>query len=101
MKAATAALAAESQGKFWEVSDLLFKFGKQGTAFSTKTLQDHTLIPSGEFSAALESEDYLKLLNYDIRKGMKLRITSTPTFVIDDTTYVGTIPIDIIEKILH
>ena len=41
------------------------------------------------------------MLTNDIRKGMLLGITGTPTFVIDGKVYQGSIPADILEKILQ
>lgn len=94
------AIHALSAGKFWEVNDLLFELGKQGNSFNTKILSEKTGLTSGEFTKALSYPEYRKYLNLDIKRGMKLRITETPTFVIKGEKYVGTIPPSIL-KVLN
>ncbi|MBU0545399.1 MAG: hypothetical protein KKH97_08685, partial [Proteobacteria bacterium] len=37
----------------------------------------------------------------DIRDGLKLRVTGTPGFVIDDKLYLGEIPADILKKVIN
>lgn len=100
-KMALFAIHALYTGQFWDVNDVLFEFGKQGASFNTKLLAEQTGMTSGELAAAITSVEYQKLLAYDIKKGMKLRITSTPTFVINGQKYVGNIPPSILDKIIQ
>jgi len=93
------AISAQTQGKFWEMNDLLFTIAQSKKSFSTKQLEAKINIPSAVLADALTNKIYQKKLAYDIRIGMKNRIMSTPTFIIDGKQYTGTIPNGIISKI--
>lgn len=82
-KAATAALAAESQGKFWEFHDLLFK--------DYNKLNDKKV---GEIAAALALnqeafEDKMKdpliraKINQDVKEGVDAGVRGTPAIFIN------------------
>ena len=98
-KMALLAVYAMSQNKFWQMSDALFQLARSKESFNTKYLSEKTGIPSRELAGALSHPDIRRLLTLDIWQGMKLRITGTPSFVIDGKVYQGTIPLDILKTI--
>jgi len=98
-KMALLAIYAMTQNKFWQMNDALFQLARSRQSFNTRFLSEKTGIPSKELVAALSHPDIQKQLNHDILKGMKLRITGTPSFVIDGQVYQGFIPPDILKKI--
>lgn len=100
-KMALLAIYATTQGKFWEMNDALFRLGRDKAPFNTRTLALETGIPSGELTAATSNPHIRQLLDNDIRRGMKLRIMGTPSFVIDGQVYQGSIPADILKKVLQ
>ena len=100
-KLALLAVYASTQGKFWEVNDALYSLARKKEPFNTKMLAQITGIPSSESAAALQSPDIKKILTRDIWKGMKLRITATPTFVINGKVYQGSIPPEILDKVIR
>lgn len=91
-KMAQLAVYAMTKGKFWEMNDVLFEIGRSKMSFSTELIAGKTGINSGELVWAIEHPDLRKIIDIDIRRGMKLRITSTPSFVIDGKVYSGSIP---------
>lgn len=97
-KMALLAIYAMTQGKFWEMNDALFQFGRTKMPFNTKYLAEKTGIPARELTVALSHPDIKKMLNHDILIGMKKRITATPTFVINDKVYTGFIPPEILDQ---
>ncbi len=90
-----------SKDKFWEMNDVLFEIGRKKESFDTQYLAEKTGIPSGELVAALSHPAVREQLDRDIRSGMKLRILATPTFIIDDEIYTGSIPPDVLKSILE
>jgi protein-disulfide isomerase len=98
-KMALLAIYAMTQNKFWQMNDALFQLARSREPFNTRYLAEKTGIPSPELVAALSHPDTNKLLNLDIRQGMKLRITGTPSFVIEGKVFQGSIPLDILQKI--
>ncbi len=57
-------------------------------------------IPTKELATALSHPAIATALHNDIRKGMKLGITATPSFVINGKVYVGSIPSEIINAVI-
>ena len=99
-KMALLAIHAESKGKFWKMNDLLYKLGGTGQDLDLMEIADATGIDAHELAAALEHPFYRERLAVDIRRGMKLRILGTPSYIINGVVYQGNIPPDILSGIL-
>lgn len=97
-KMAMIAIYAVSKNKFWEMNDALYAMGREKEPFNTRTLAAMTGFTSGELAAATRHPQIREILLYDIRQGMKREIIGTPTFVIDDKVYAGSIPATILQK---
>jgi len=95
------AIYAASKGKFWEMNDALYQMGRDKKPFNTRTLAETTGFSGGELAAATQHPQIREFLSHDIRQGMKLGITGTPTYVIDGKVYEGSIPREILEKIMQ
>jgi uncharacterized membrane protein len=100
-KMALMAISAVQTGNFWKVNDVLFQLARSKKPFSTEELAGLTGIPSGAFVQALDEPRYRKLLQIDIHRGMKLRMTATPSYVIDDEVYQGGISLEILKEIIQ
>ncbi len=101
-KMALLAIYASLRGKFWQANDALFKLGRDKKTFNTKMLAKATGLSAGELAMAVQDRGNLvyRLLLRDIRKGMKLGITGTPTFVVHGKVYSGSIPPNILQPVL-
>lgn len=83
-----AAEAAAKQNKFWEMHDLLYE-QQQSWAASTnaqRILEDYATqlgLNSDQFKKDYASADISAIINADIDAGNKLKVNSTPTFVIN------------------
>lgn len=97
-KMAQLAIYAVSKKRFWETNDLLYEIGRNKQTFDIKTVAEKTDIPVEELAWALESKQVKEILRYDIWQGMKLGITGTPAFVIQDKVYTGMIPMEILKE---
>ena len=100
-KMAMIAIYAASKGKFWEMNDALYAIAQEKESFDTRTLGAQTGFSAGELAAASQHPQIREVLLYDIRQGMKLGITGTPTYVIDGKVYAGSIPSEILGKIMQ
>ena len=100
-KMAMIAIYAASKNKFWEMNDALYAVGRSKQPLSTRKLAEKTGFTMNELAAAAEHPEIREVLLYDIRNGMKLHITGTPAFVIDGNMYEGTIPADVLKKIMQ
>jgi protein-disulfide isomerase len=100
-KMAMLGIYAAWKNNFWQMNDALYAFGRAKKSFSTRTLAESTGFSASELTAALQDTQIRALLLHDIRKGMKLHITATPSFVIDGKVHQGSIPSEILEPYLQ
>ena len=99
-KAAEAAECANEQGKFWEYHDKLYQ--------NQDTLDDNSF---DTFAAALNlnvplfhqcyaSAKYSDVIQKDMRDGFAAGVRGTPTFFINGNRIPGSIPQDVLEKVI-
>lgn len=87
--AAEAARCAGEQGKFWEYHDLLFERQSPGTGWDFSGLAQELSLQHDAFLQCLQTGRYRQDVLKDLRDGMALGITSTPTFFINGRPLVG------------
>ena len=86
---AAAAHCAETQGKFWEFQDYLFRRSSCPDRDELiKAAADLGLDVAG-FSNCLQRNPFLDQVDKDVREAHKAGITSTPTFLINGEMYRG------------
>jgi protein-disulfide isomerase len=95
MPAAEAAMAADAQGKFWEMHDKLFA---NQQALDRATYEKHAQeigLNMDKFKADLDSGKYKAAINADVQYGNTLGGgMGTPTFFINGRKISGAMPID-------
>jgi protein-disulfide isomerase/uncharacterized membrane protein len=99
-KMALLAIYAASQGKFWEMNDLLFEIGARHKQIDLNRVAEKTGIRASNLVRALKAPVIRKRLKGDVWQGMKLRILGTPSFVINGNVYEGNIPADVLQTYL-
>jgi protein-disulfide isomerase len=90
------ALFALEKGKFWEVNDLLFNLDNEKETLSIRKIAaavDFDVLP---FAGSIHHPYLQHKLKVDILTGIKLGVTGTPGFLIDDKIYLGEIPADLL-----
>ena len=88
--AAEAAEAADTQGKFWEMHDIIFQ--------NQHALEDEDLLryaaslglDPAPVAEALRAGTYAARVREDFRSGVRSGVNGTPTFFINDVRYDGT-----------
>lgn len=86
--AATAAMAAHQQGKFWEMHDLLFKNPRHDQATLEKNASDLGL-DLEQFKADMQNDDIRQKVNDDIALAQALGARRTPTFLVNGKRVEG------------
>jgi len=86
--AATAAEAANRQGKFWEMHDKLFEQQKEwsGNADAKKIFEGYSKelgLDTQKFVADYDSREIADKIKADVDSGRKLQVTGTPTFFVN------------------
>ena len=100
-KMALLAVHAAAKGKFWQMNDVLFGIAGETHKINIKDIATRTGLDYLELLSASNHPKTLHQLKVDIWQGMKLRMTGTPSFLIDGEVYQGEIPPEIIKKVLN
>jgi protein-disulfide isomerase len=87
--AAQAAEAAASQGKFWEMHDMLYEHQAELADADLASYALRIGLEVYQFQADLSGEKYAKKVRADFRGGIRSGVNGTPTFFINDVRYNG------------
>ena len=83
IKAAQAALAADSQGKFWEFHDLLFKNYNKLSDVKIEEFRSQLGLDAEKFKQRMNDPQVLAKINSDADLGRKAGVRGTPTIFIN------------------
>jgi protein-disulfide isomerase len=83
MKASTAALAAESQGKFWEFHDLLFKNYNKLNDQKINEIAIGLGLDQTEFQKKIKDPNIAAMIRQDVQEGVQAGVRGTPTIFIN------------------
>ncbi len=98
--AANASMAANEQGKFWEMHDKLF--ANQG-ALDRQSLEKYGQeigLDMGKYKAALDGNKFDALITKDSNEGSAIGANGTPTFFINGRQLVGAQPFEQFKAII-
>ena len=87
-----ATLAADLQGRFWEMHDKIFANGRD---LSRPTLIEHAKeleLDIAKFTEDLDSEKLIAALDREVEEASQLGVTGTPTFFINGKILAGAQP---------
>jgi protein-disulfide isomerase len=87
--AAEAAESAASQGKFWEMHDLLFENQHSLEDQSLKEYAQDLDLDAAKFNQDLAKHRYRERVQQDFSSGVRSGVNGTPTFFINGTRYDG------------
>jgi len=92
--AAIAAMAANEQGKFWQMHDILFKNQQNLDAASLEKYAKEIGLDMGKFKVALQDKKLQDSVEADIAMGDKLGARGTPAFFINGSFLSGAQPFE-------
>jgi protein-disulfide isomerase len=91
--AAMASYAAQQQGKFWEMHDLLFKNQGELTEENFVKFATELKLNIDKFKVDMKSEEASKLVDADMELGSKNGVNGTPAFFINGVLLSGAQPL--------
>ena len=100
LMAAEAALAANDQGKFWEMHDKLFANARRLSHDSVFALAQSLGLDMMRFTRDMESGRFRKVVEADVAEGDKIGVYGTPSLFIDGKPYRGPVMLSILKPIL-
>jgi protein-disulfide isomerase len=83
MKASTAALPAESQGKFWELHALLFKNYNKLNDQKIREIALGLGLDQTEFNKKMKDPKITAMIRQDVQEGAQAGVRGTPTVFIN------------------
>jgi protein-disulfide isomerase len=98
--AAEATLAAEAQGKFWEMHDKLFASARQLQREDLDRYAHELGLDMEKFTAALDSHAYKPRVDQDIALAAKVGAKGTPCFFINGRKLVGAQPVEAFKAVI-
>jgi len=99
-KMALLAEYAQTQGKFWEMNDILFGIAGSTKYINIKKLAEKVGLDYRALLYSIKNRMIRYKVKHDIAIGMKLGINGTPGYVIDGEVYIGQIPPEILSRVL-
>ena len=91
--AAEAAQCAAAQHRFWDYHDALFNRQSSASAWNFSGFAEELGLQRSSFNSCLSDTRYRAEVLKDLEDGLKLGVTSTPTFFINGRPLVGARPL--------
>ena len=98
--AAESALAANEQGKFWQMHEILFKNQQALTAADLEKYAKDIGLDMGRFKAAMDSHKFAAQVEADTKQGSSLGVEGTPAAFVNGQLISGAQPVDAFKKIV-
>ncbi len=98
--AAKASLAAQKQGKFWEMHDAMFAHQNQLSSEGIKSLAQAAGLDMTKFDADLASTEVSETVIRDVQDGDRAGVEGTPSFFINGQKYNGYLDLNHIRPII-
>lgn len=92
--AAEANLAADAQGKFWELHDAMMLHQDDLSRTEIDTLARQVGLDMAAFDAALDNHTYKAGVEADMAAAREIELDATPSFVINGHRVIGNLPIE-------
>ncbi len=86
---AEASYAADAQGKFWEMHDLLFQHEDEQSRDALIKYAKQIGLDVEKFTAALDKHEYAPAVKADQEAGKDIGVDATPTFLINGRKFIG------------
>jgi protein-disulfide isomerase len=100
-RAATAALAAQKQGKFWEMHYALFGHHQDLSMQAILNITKDLKLDEARLRADMDSKEIRDIVTRDLEDGNKAGVEGTPTIFIDGQRYNGRIDLTTLRPVIE
>src|SRR5579875_3767052 len=98
--AATAALAAQKQGKFWPMHDTLFAHSNDLSRKAILAYAKELGLDTNKLEADMDTSEVRATVERDVQDGNDANVQGTPTLFIDGQRYDGALTYDALKPVL-
>ena len=95
------ATSAQSEGKFWEINDVLYSLAGKKNEINIKELAEKIGLNYRALSSAIKDGHIRYKVKHDISSGIKMGINGTPAYVVNNKVYFANIPKQILKKVME
>ena len=92
---------AQTQGKFWEMNDALYRIAGKKKVINIKELAEKIDLNYRALSYSTKDRGIRYKVKHDISTGIKLGINGTPAYAINNKVYFANISQQILKKVLE
>jgi protein-disulfide isomerase len=97
---AEANYAADAQGKFWEMHDLMAQHQDDLSRANVEVLAQQAGLDMPAFRAALDNHTYKPAVTADIASAKDIELNATPSFVINGRRVIGNLPVESMRAVI-
>ena len=94
------AIYAETEGKFWPLSDYLFANARETDQIDLRAVAEIFRLDYEKLRRSFGKTTIRLKLHHDIMDGLKMGVTGTPAFLIDGKLYSAQIPAEILSRVM-
>jgi RNA polymerase sigma factor (sigma-70 family) len=98
--AAEASLAADAQGKFWELHDVMIANQDDLSRDAILGYAQQAGLDVGKMTKALDQHTYQKALETEMSAAKEIGVQATPTFLVNGEEIRGAMPADAFRKVI-
>jgi len=98
--AAEAGLAADAQGKFWEMHEQMLAHHDDLSRDALLALGETAGLDVGRLRDALDRRSYAAAVDEDMSAASEIDVRGTPSFVINGRRIVGAVPVEELKKVI-
>ncbi len=99
--AAEASLAAQAQGKFWEMHDRIFANPRSLTESNLVAWAKEFGMDAARFASDLSSHKYQNTVQAEVREGLDAGVQGTPTVFLNGRPYRGAVTVDDLKPVVE
>ncbi len=100
MPASIAAVAADQQGRFWEMYDKLFANQQSLDAANIEKFAQEIGLDMAKFKAAIADAKTKELVEADTKEGSNFGVQGTPSFFVNGRFFSGAYPLDSFKMVI-
>jgi protein-disulfide isomerase len=99
-RAATAAIAAQRQGKFWEMHNKMFEHHQDLSVDAITAIAKELKLDTARLLKDMESKEIHDIVSKDVQDGTDAGVEGTPTIFINGQRYNGRIVLSILRQLV-
>ena len=95
------AIYAEAENKFWQANDFLYANARMADKIDLRGVADSLALNTNGLIKSIRNPAIRRHLNRDIRDGLRIGVTGTPSYLIDGKLYVSNIPSIVLSRVMN